>query len=291
MSDFFRPVIVSAKIDNPVVAAVQSVLVAAQQTIAGLPNLTAESVSLFYGSPAKYPALNPTPEGLTDIQQKQWTLVWKAMSPITSAVMKGEAANARDLGVKLAADVSFWDSVSRVATAVATVGVSEITPYVEEKWREMKGKINEWDATRAWALKIADNKDCPADKAVQIRNRIAELDGSISGKIASLTAQIPGIKDAVKQEGLGGIAALATLAHIKTAVLITAITAVVAIIIYCISSVKSIINDLGLQAIGEAIKTGQKALGPWLGVAIFAGIGFIIYKKFTTPKTILRLSR
>jgi hypothetical protein len=155
----------------------------------------------------------------------------------------------------------------------------------------MKGKINEWDATRAWALKIADNKDCPADKAVQIRNRIAELDGSISGKIASLTAQIPGIKDAVKQEGLGGIAALAALAHIKTAVLITAITAVVAIIVYCISSVKSIINDLGLQAIGEAIKTGQKALGPWLGVAIFAGIGFIIYKKFTTPKTILRLSR
>jgi hypothetical protein len=117
------------------------------------------------------------------------------------------------------------------------------------------------------------------------------LDGSISGKIASLTAQIPGIRDAVKQEGLGGISALAALAHIKTAVLITAITAVVAIIIYCISSVKSIINDLGLQAIGEAIKTGQKALGPWLGVAIFAGIGFIIYKKFTTPKTILRLSR
>jgi hypothetical protein len=153
----------------------------------------------------------------------------------------------------------------------------------------LQGRIREWDDARAWALRIAAHKDCPPDKAAQIRQKLEELDGSVSGKITSLAAQIPGFRGALKQEGLGGFAALATLATVKTAVLITAIIAVVAVIVYCISSIKTIIADMGLSAIGEAVKAGQNLLGPWLGVAIFAGIGFIIYKKFSTPKTILRL--
>jgi hypothetical protein len=97
------------------------------------------------------------------------------------------------------------------------------------------------------------------------------------------------MRSALQQEGLGAWAALASLATIKSAVLVTAIIAVVAIIVYCISSIKTIISDMGLSAIGDAVKAGQKMLGPWLGVAIFAGVGFIIYKKFAAPKTILRL--
>jgi hypothetical protein len=289
MTDFFRPVILSARADNTIVAAVQQILVRAQQVLPWLPNLTSEAVSLFYASPPKYPALNVTPEGLDDTQQKQWKLVWDKMAPISSKVMRGEMQAAALDGQKLAADTAFWDTVYRVDMAVATVGLSEVEPIVKEKWAELQGRIREWDDTRTWALKIAAHKDCPPDKAAQIRQKIEEMDGSISGKISSVAAQIPGMRGALKQEGLGAFAALAALATIKTAVLITAIAAVVAIIVYCISSIKTIIEDMGLSAIGDAVKAGQKLLGPWLGVAIFAGIGFILYKKFSAPKTILRI--
>jgi hypothetical protein len=289
MSDFFLPVILSARCDTPVIGTVQQILIKAQQVLTWLPNLTGESVSLFYASPAQFPRLNPTPEGLTDTQQKQWTLVYQAMQPVTSAVMHGEMQAAKIEGDKIASNTALWDAVYRVDLAVATVGLSEVEPIVKEKWKEMQGRIREWDDVRSWALKIAAHKDCPPDKAAEIRRKIDELDGSISGKITSLAAQIPGMRDALKQEGLGAIAALASLATIKTAVLIAAIIAVVAVIVYCISSVKTVISDLGLSALGDAVKAGQKALGPWLGVAIFGLIGFVIYRKVTQPKTILRL--
>lgn len=291
MSDFFLPFIVSARIDNPVIAAFQQVLIKAQQTMPWLPNLTGESVSMFYGAPAKYPALNFKPEGLTDDQMKQWQMVWKAMQPISSGVMRGEMQAAQIEGTRLAQDAAFWDSVHRVTLAVATVGLSEVAPIVEEKWKELRATMTEWKKTREWALKVADHKDCPADKATQIKQKIAELDGSITGKIASLTSQLPGLQDAVRQDGLGAIAALAALATIKTVVLITAIVAVVAVIVYCISSIKSVISDLGLSAIGKAVSTAQSMLGPWLGVGILGLVGFIVYKKFAQPKTVLRIGR
>lgn len=287
MSDFFIPVQLSANADSPIVAAVQRVLIRAQQTMTWLPNLTGESASLFRDK--KYPRLNPTPEGLDDSQQKQWKIVFDAVAPITNMAVRGEMQNAAIEGQRLASNTAVWDAVYRVTQAVATVGYSEVEPIVKEKWAEMQSRITEWDDTRAWALRIANHKDCPPEKAAQIRQKIEELDGSVSGKITSLTAQIPGMRSALKQEGLGGFAALATLATFKSAVLITAIAAVVAIIVYCISSIKTIIEDLGLGAIGDAVKSGQKLLGPWLGVAIFAGVGFILYKKFAAPKTILRL--
>lgn len=291
MSDFFLPVIVSARIDNPVIAAFQQVLIKAQQTMAWLPNLTGEAVSMFYASPPKYPNLNFTPEGLDDDQLKQWQMVWKAMQPISSGVLRGEMQLAQIEGARLAQDVAFWDGVRRVTLAVATVGLSEVEPIVEEKWKELRATMGEWKKTRAWALKVAEHKDCPADKAAQVRQKIADLDGSITGKIASLTSQLPGLQTAVEQDGLGAIAALAALATIKTAVLIAAIIAVVAVIVYCISSIKSVINDLGLSAIGKAVSTAQNMLGPWLGVGILGLVGFILYKKFAQPKTVLRIGR
>lgn len=289
MTDFFRPVVLSARADNTVIAAVQQVLIKAQQVMPWLPNLTGEAVSLFYGSPAKYPNLNVIPEGLEENQQKQWKLVWDAMQPISSKVLRGEMQSAAIDGAALAANTAFWDTVYRVDMAVATVGLSEVAPIVEEKWKELRGRIKEWDDTRSWALKIAAHKDCPPEKAAQIRQKIEEMDGSISGKISSVAAQIPGMRGAIQQEGLGAIAALAALATIKTAVLITAIAAVVAIIVYCISSVKQVIDDLGLSALGDAVRSAQKMLGPFLGVAILGLVGFIIYKKMSAPKTILRL--
>jgi hypothetical protein len=287
MSDFFLPWTLSAPADATIINAVQRVLIAAQQNISWLPNLTGESESIFRNR--SFPRLNPTPEGLDDTQQKQWKLVWDAMQPITTKTLRGEMQAAAIEGERLASNTAFWNGVQRVTTAVATVGFSEIEPLVKEKWAEMQGKIKEWDETRAWALRIAAHKDCPPEKAAEIRRKIEELEGSISGKITSLTAQIPGMRSALQQEGLGAWAALASLATIKSAVLVAAIIAVVAIIVYCISSIKTIISDMGLSAIGDAVKAGQKMLGPWLGVAIFAGVGFIIYKKFAAPKTILRL--
>jgi hypothetical protein len=282
MSDFFRPLSLSAPADTPLVAAWQRVLIAAQQNLTWLPNLTGESASIF--KDRKLPRLNPAPEGLTDEQQQQWKLVWDAMSPIDQKALRGEMQSAAIDGQRLATNTAFWDGVHRVTAAVATFGGSEITPEVKNKWAEMQGRIKEWDDTRAWALRIAAHKDCPPEKAAQIRQKVEELDGSISGKITSLAAQIPGMRTALQEEGLGGWGALASLATVKSVVLLGAIVAVVGIIIYCISSIKTIISDLGLQAIGEAVKSGQKMLGPWLGVAIFAGVGFIIYKKFAAPK-------
>jgi len=281
MSDFFRPVILSARADNATIAATQQVLIKATQTLPWLPNLTGESSSLFFGSPAKYPRLNPDPDGLTDTQKKQWKMVWDALSPITSLALRGEMARAAQDGERLARAEAFWDGVHRVTAAVATVGGSEITPLVQDKWGEMVGLIKEWDDTRTLALRIADHPDCPPDKSEALKKRLAELDASIVGKVASLTAQVPGIKDALKQEGLSGIpAALKSIATIKSVVLLATIAAVAGIIVYCVSSIKQIINDLGLQAIGEAVRAGQKALGPWLGIGIFGLVGFIIYRKF-----------
>jgi hypothetical protein len=287
MSDFFRPIVLSARADNTLMAAWQRVLISAQQNLKWLPNLTGESASLFMDS--KLPLLNAVPESLDPEQKRQWKAVWDAMQPIATKAMRGEMQAAAIDGQRLAANTAFWNGLYRTTEAVATVGLSEITPLVKEKWAEMQRKIKEWDETQAWALRIANHKDCPPDKAAEIRRKLEELEGSISGKITSLTAQIPGMRSALKQEGLGAWAALASLATIKSAVLITAIVAVVAIIVYCISSIKTIIEDMGLSALGDAVKAGQKMLGPWLGVAIFAGVGFILYKKFAAPKTVLRL--
>jgi hypothetical protein len=289
MTDFFRPVILSARADSTIVSAVQQILVKAQQVLPWLPNLTGEAISLFYGSPPKYPALNVTPEGLDSTQQKQWKLVWDAIAPISTKVIRGEMQAAAIDGANLASNTAFWDTVYRADAAIATVGMSEVAPIVEEKWNELRGRIKEWDDTRSWALKIAAHKDCPPEKAAQIRQKIEEMDGSISGKISSIAAQIPGMRGAIQQEGLGAIAALAALATIKTAVLISAIVAVVAVIVYCISSVKQVIDELGLSALGDAVRSAQKLLGPFLGVAILGLVGFIVYKKMSAPKTILRL--
>ena len=56
-----------------------------------------------------------------------------------------------------------------------------------------------------------------------------------------------------------------------------------AIIVYCISSIKGLITDLGLDALGDTLRDTQKALGPFLGVAILGMIGFVIYKKYASP--------
>lgn len=292
MSDFFLPVIVSARIDNPTISAYQQVLIRAQQTLSWLPNLTGEASSMFFGSPPKFPRLNREPAGLTEAQQRQWVMVWDAMQPLTSNVLRGELQLAKIEGDKLASNTAFWDTVYRVDLGIATVGASEVLPAVKEKWSELQAKTKEWQKIRQWALDIAAHPDCPPAKAEQVRARIAELDSSIGAKIASLTAQLPGFKDGVQQEGLGALPAIiGSIATVKGAVLITAIIAVLALLVYCISSVKTIVNDLGLAAVGDAVKAGQKLLGPWLGVAIFAGIGFIIYRKMTQPKTVLRIGR
>lgn len=286
MSDFIIPLVLSAPLDNPVVAAIQQVFIKAQEICPWLPNLSGESADLLYNDPPQFPRLNPNPSGLTTNQQKQWSMIWKAMQPIASNVVKGEQQRAQDDSRNLAANTSFWDSVYRIDLAVATVGLSEVAPIVEEKWAELKDRMSEWKETRAWAVRIANDPRCPADKSAQVMAKLAELDGTISGKITSMIAQIPEFSGPVRQEGLGAIAVLSALATVKTAVLITAIVAVVAVLVYCISSVKQVIEDLGLSAIGEALKSAQKFLGPFLGVAILGLIGYVAYRKLAGPKTV-----
>lgn len=285
MSDFFRPMALSVPIENSVVAAFQAVLIKAQQTLPWLPNLSAESANLFYGTPPKFPLLNSVPdEGLTETQQAQWKEVWKATAPIAKKVLIGELQQVQQDSIKLAANEAFWNMVYRIDMAIATVGLSEVAPIVEEKWIELKARLKEWKDTRAWAERIATDPRCPADKAEKLRAKLAEFDNSIGSKITSTIAQIPGFREPFQQEGLGAIAVLAALATVKTAVLIAAITAVVGVIVYCISSVKELVNDLGLSAIGDALRSTQKFLGPLFGVAILGLIGFIVYKKMSGPK-------
>lgn len=286
MSDFFQPLALSAPIENSVVAAFQAVLIKAQQTLPWLPNLTAESADLFYQDPPKFPKLNLTPdEGLTETQQAQWKEVWKATTPIVNKVLKGELQQVQQDSVRLAANEAFWNTVYRIDMAIATVGFSEVAPIVEEKWIELRARLKEWKETRAWAERIATDPRCPADKAEKLRAKLTEFDNSIGSKITGTIAQIPGFREPFQQEGLGAIAILGALATVKTAVLIAAIVAVVAVIVYCISSVKELVNDLGLSAIGDALRDAQRILGPLFGVAILGLIGFIVYKKMS-PKTV-----
>lgn len=284
MSDFFLPFVLSAAADSPVVAAFQSVMIRAQQSLDWIPNLTSESASLFYDSPPKYPRLNPRPAGLTAEQQQQWSMIVEAMQPLTTNVLRGEMQNARIEGDRLASNVAFWDKVMRVTQAVATAGYSEVAPLVKEKWAELQSNIAEWKKTRELALRIADHPKCPQDKAEKLRAKIAELDQSVAGKVTSTAAQIPGMDAAVQSEGLNGLEMIAALATIKTAVVIAGIAAVVAILVYCISSIKGLIKDLGLDALGDTLRDTQKALGPFLGVAILGLIGFVVYKKYSSPK-------
>lgn len=283
MSDFFLPVVLSSAADSPTVAAFQRVMITVQQTLDWVPNLTGETASLFYGAPPKYPRLNPKPAGLTSEQSQQWRMIYEVMRPLTSAALRGEMQVARIEGDRLAADAAFWSRVVRVTAAVATAGYSEVAPLIKEKWADLRGSIAEWKKTRELALRIADHPKCPADKAATLRAKIAELDSSVAGKVTSTAAQIPGMDAAVQSEGLGGLEMIAAIGTLKTAVVIAGIAAVVAIVVYCISSVKGLIKDLGLDAIGETMRDTQKALGPFLGIAILGLVGLIVYKKFAAP--------
>lgn len=280
MSDFFRPIVMSGAVDNAVVAAVQRIMIRAQQSLPWLPNLSAESSAAFYADPPTYPALNLYPAGLTDDQQQAWAMIYQAMQPITSSVLAGEMAQAQAAGEQLASNADFWTAVTRITKAVATVGFSEVAPIVAQKWDELRAKLQEWKDTRAWALKISSDPRCPADKGAQLRKKITDLDSSIAGKVTSVVAQIPGFQEPFKQEGLGFVAALSALATVQSGVAIAAIVAVVAVIAYAISSIKGLVDDLGLGAIGSAIGSASKLLGPFLGVAVLGLIGFIVYKKY-----------
>jgi hypothetical protein len=189
MSDFFLPLNLSAPADTAVVAAWQKVLISAQQNIPWLPNLTAESSSLF--KDRKLPRLNPIPEGLTPEQQKQWKCVYDAMSPIDQKAVRGEMQAAALDGQRLAANTAFWEGVHRITAAAATIGYSEIDPIVKRNWVDMQARIKEWDETRAWALKIAAHKDCPPEKAAKIRRQaLARTDDAHTHRLLVKLSQI-----------------------------------------------------------------------------------------------------
>ncbi len=277
MSDFFRPIVMANQVENPVIAAVQRIMIQAQLAMPWVGNLSAQSSAIFYGHAPAFPALNPNPAGLTAEQGQQWEMIWQAMQPITKAVLAGEMKTAQAAGEKLAANSAFWASFARVTAAVATLGISELAPAVAEKWAELKDAMKEWRTNRDVAQRIAADPRCPPDKAKKLLAKLAELDGSISSKVASAIAQYPAFSEPVKSEGLGVIAALAAL---PTAVTLAVIAGVLAMVVYAITSLRGLIKDLGLEAIGQSVGSAAKLLGPVLGIAALGLVGLVLYKKF-----------
>ena len=228
MSDFFLPISLSAPCDNATVAAFQQVMIKAQQALPWLPNLSQESSSLFYGDATKpyFPRLNRSPSGLDSDQQSQWLMIYDATTNLCNAAIQGEMQTAQAEGARLAADTAFWNTVSRVVTDVATLGVNELWGGF---WEAIDACKQSRDITTL-ALQTAGDvlsalgADAdPQDLANQddIQNQLSALIGKILDAISPLGP------DVRAQAGLG-VAPL-VVAGIAAAVVVTATTAVWAV--------------------------------------------------------------
>jgi hypothetical protein len=218
----------------------------------------------------------------TDTKKAQWTEFWNAYSKTISPALKSEQQVLAAQGRALAANTAFWDKVYRINLAVATVGMSELAQVVKDKWAELQDRVQEWHDTREWIKRIASSPECPPEKSQQLLAKLAEMDSSVSGKITDLTSKVPGLAPSLKAEqGLGIIPVLSALASVPTAVSIAAIVGVIALIVYAISTMRGVVKDLGLDALGDALRQTTKLLGPFVGVAVLSLVGFILYKKFS----------
>lgn len=233
----------------------------------------------------RIPVLDPNSSAVDDdTKAAQWKEFRAAFSKVVAPAYKNEQQALAIEGQNLAANTAFWDRVYRINLAVATVGFSELAQVVKDKWAELQARIQEWSDTKEWIQRIIDHKDCTANQAEALQMKLDELDEGISGKVISLSSKIPGLQPALKEQGLGVVAIFSALAAVPTAVSIAAIVALVALIVYAISSIKGLVHDLGLDALGDAMRQTSKLLGPLLGVAVLGVVGLILYKKFSKPK-------
>lgn len=92
--------------------------------------------------PLMLPGVNVTAD---PTRQQQWNEVRQAYLPMQSAVIAGAREQAAAEGQRLAADVTFWNNVMRITTAVATLGISEA-------WEKVKVLLNQIRDARAATL-------------------------------------------------------------------------------------------------------------------------------------------
>lgn len=246
MSDFFLPVVLSAAPDNTLVAAVQQVLVKAQQTLPWLPNLAQESSSLFYGSPPRFPRLAYDPDGLDDGQTQQWHQVYNAMVPIASAALRGEMKAAAVQGEQLAVNVNFWNTVYRVTEDVATLGIAELWTKLWEAVDACKASYNATTVTLQQTQEAlsALSDSVPSD-LVTAQYDLQNENRNLASKVTSTLAPLG--QDAVDHAGFGSALVIAGI----TGAVVVAITASVWAVAHELASVQKQANDHA-QAVFDA---------------------------------------
>lgn len=256
MSDFFLPVVLSAPADNAMVAAFQAVMNKAQDSAPWLPPLAGESAGIFYGSPPSFPRLNPSPDGLDDSQQEQWTLIYRAVAPIASAAMRGEMQTAQAQGAQLASDAAFWNTVHRITLDVATLGANEAWIAFWDAIAAAKEARDGIVASLRAAEEILASQGNQADPSLlgQQQNLRNQLD-SLINQILSVISPLG--NDVRQQAGLG-VAPL-VVAGIAAAV-VTTITASVWAIAHELSAVQQQANEHAQAVLDHQTAVDEAAL-------------------------------
>lgn len=255
MSDFFLPVVLSARAENPVVAAFQQLMSKAQQTLPWLPNLSSESASLFYGDPPRFPRLNRIPEGLDETQQKQWLMVYDATKALTTAALRGEMQAAQVQSEQLANDVAFWNTVYRITADVATLGVNELW---DEFWNAVAackasrdGIVASLQAADAALSEQGENAD-PSLVAQQ-----AELQRRLNSLINQIVSIIAPLGPDVRQQA--GLGTALVVAGITGAVVVT-VTASVWAVAHELAAVQEQANEHAQSVLDHQTAFDEAAL-------------------------------
>lgn len=230
MADYFTNVLLTTPVTQDVRDQATAIISRAQQTMPWVGGLVGQAGLLF--NQGRWPMpMNAADVTSDPAQQQQWKTFADAFSPMTKAVLKGAMADAKAEGVKLAADVAFWNTVARVDTAVATLGVSE----AEGLWNDLKAKLNQLrddrnaTAVSLNAVRAAVNSPTAGPEVVAAKAQLAALDASqaqITAGAQQALGPLANIAQVKTEAGLGVLPVWLIAAGVSAAILTAAIAAI-----------------------------------------------------------------
>lgn len=237
--------------------------------------------------------VGPLPAWLSGVEGEAACKTWDS----ASAAMKEPMATLIDVTRRRAASVvaaaqaeaDSANAMLRLAKAVATLGMSELLPILQEKWRLFKKAFADYDATASEIeRRLADPQYTEASKTAVRAQYEAQKGGvmnALSGHgdftFAGVSMPLPDINAWLNDpseptlDGLGSLGFAALLGSLSTPVLIAAIVAITVLVIAALIAIKPL-----LDALAKAVSNVADALGgTGLLLVLAAAGGFWAYKK------------
>lgn len=121
---FISQVSLDTPVPSGVVSSYEAVLSQATQAQpTWIPDLTGTADAVF--SSGNAPRMAYTLPGATPAQQQVWQQIYAQIQPIEGSILQGALDQAQQQGEDLANNITFWDDVATIDTAIATVGASQ----------------------------------------------------------------------------------------------------------------------------------------------------------------------